>query len=250
MRRALVTGGSRGIGLAIARTLAAQGCEVVVTYAHDAAGAEAAVEKAAADGLAITAAQCDAARLEDWQRLFARGTRLGDEGVQILVHAAGFTRDKLLMTMPAADWDDVVGVHLRGGYLAAQAVMKGMIAARSGRIIFLTSPTAVLGRRGQTNYGAAKAGLVGLSRSLMWECARFRITVNCVCAGLIETAITDDLPAAVREELRAGVPMGRAGHVEEVAALVSFLCSEAAGYVTGQHLAVDGGLELHAVEAD
>lgn len=244
MRRAVVTGGSRGIGLAIARRLARDGMTVHVTYAHDDAAAQAAVHTAQQDGLRIQASRCDVNDPEAWRALFSRGTPLGDEGATVLVHAAGFTRDRLLMTMPPADFDAVLGVHLRGGFLAAQAVMKGMIAARWGRMVFITSPTATLGRRGQTNYGAAKAGLAGLMRSLVHEVSRFQITVNCVCAGLVETAITDELPAAVRAELLAGIPLGRAGTPDEIAALCGFLCSEQAGYLTGQSLAVDGGLDL------
>lgn len=242
MRCALVTGGSRGIGLAIARKLAQSGLAVVVTYAHDQAGAEAAVQAAQADGLAITAARCDVNSPADWQALLGRDTPLYEQGVAVLCHAAGFTRDKLLMTMPPADFDDVLGVHLRGGFLAAQAVMRGMIAARFGRMVFITSPTATLGRRGQCNYGAAKAGLSGLMRSLVWEVSRFQITVNCVCAGLVDTAITGELPDALRAELLASIPQQRAGRAEEIAALVAFLASDSAGYITGQTLAADGGL--------
>lgn len=248
-RRALVTGGSRGIGLAIARRLAADGHEVVVTYAHDAAGAAQAVAAARAEGLMLTAQRCDVNQPGDWQQLLGPGTPLYEHGVAVLVHAAGFTRDKLLMTMPAADFDDVLGVHLRGGFLAAQAVMKPMIAARAGRMIFLTSPTAALGRRGQTNYGAAKAGLGGLMRSLLWEVSRFQITVNCVCAGLVDTAITAELPEGVRAELLRGVPLARMGTPGEVAALVAFLASERGAYITGQTLAVDGGIELNNADA-
>lgn len=217
---------------------------VHVTYAHDAEGAEVAARVARHEGLGIEAVKCDVNDAEAWRALFARGTPLGEEGVSVLVHAAGFTRDRLLMTMPLGDLDDVLGVHLRGGFLAAQAVMKGMIGGRWGRMVFITSPTATLGRRGQTNYGAAKAGLVGLMRSLVHEVSRFRITVNCVCAGLIETAITRELPEAVRAELLAGIPLGRAGTVDEVAELCGFLCSERAGYISGQLLAADGGLDL------
>ena len=248
MRRAVVTGGSRGIGLAIARRLARDGMTVHVTYAHDDAAAEAAAGAARTEGLRLEAARCDVNDPEAWRALFRRGTPLGDDGATVLVHAAGFTRDRLLMTMPPADFDAVLGVHLRGGFLAAQAVMKGMIGARWGRMIFITSPTATLGRRGQSSYGAAKAGLVGLMRSLVHEVSRFSITVNCVCAGLVDTALTDELPAAVRAELLAGVPLGRAGTADEIAALCGFLCSERAGYITNQSLAVDGGLDL--VQAD
>jgi 3-oxoacyl-[acyl-carrier protein] reductase len=168
----------------------------------------------------------------------------------VLVHAAGFTRDKLLMTMPVADFDEVLGVHLRGGFLAVQAVLRGMIASRSGRIVFITSPTARLGRRGQTNYGAAKAGLYGLMASLVLEVSRFRITVNCVSSGLVQTALTGELSESVRNELLASIPMARLGHADEIAALVGFLASDKAGYITGQALAADGGLDLLGPQAE
>jgi 3-oxoacyl-[acyl-carrier protein] reductase len=250
-RRALVTGGSRGIGLAIARALAADGLEVVVTYGHDVAGAEAAVVAARAEGLALSAVQADAGDVAAWDALFARDGALGlaERGAQVLVHAAGFTRDGLLMTQAPADFDAVLAVHLRGAYLAARAALRGMIAGRFGRILFLSSPTAVLGRRGQCSYGAAKAGLMGLVRSLVAEVSRFQITVNCVSAGLIDTALTAELPEAVRQSLLSAVPMGRSGQVDEVAALVRFLASESAGYITGQHLAADGGLDTLAGDA-
>ena len=242
MRRALVTGGTRGLGLAIAKRLAHTGQEVIVTFAHDEAGARAAEASARAEGLALTAQRCDVTQAAEWKALFARGTPLGDEGAAVLVHAAGFTRDKLAMMMPEEDFDAVIGVHLKGAFLAAQAAMRGMIAARAGRMIFLTSPTAALGRPGQTNYGAAKAGLGGFMRSLVREVSRFQITVNCVCAGLVETALTADLGDKVRQELLAAVPLGRWGRPDEIAAAVSWLASDRAAYVTGQTLAVDGGL--------
>lgn len=242
MQRALVTGGTRGIGLAIARRLARCGHQVTVTYAHDQAAAEGAVAAARAEGLALSARRCDVAQSADWQGLFARGTDLYEEGVRVLVHAAGFTRDALLLMMPEADLDAVLGVHLRGGFLAARAVLRGMISARGGRIVFLTSPTASLGRPGQTAYGAAKAGLCGLMHSLVHEVSRFQITVNCVCAGLVDTGLVQDLDDRVRAQLRDAVPMGRAGSADEIAALVAWLASDQAAYVTGQSVAADGGL--------
>lgn len=243
MRRALVTGGTRGIGLGIARRLAAGAYgEVLVTYAHDDAGAQRAEAAAQAEGLNLRALRCDVSQPEEWQRLFTRGTPLADEGVHALVHAAGFTRDRLLMMMAPQDFVDVVNVHLLGGFLAARAAVRGMIAARAGRIVFLTSPTAKLGRPGQTNYGAAKAGLSGLMCSLVHEVSRFQITVNCVCAGLIDTALTSSLDDRVRAQILAGVPLGRPGTTAEVAGAVAWLVSEEASYVTGQTLHVDGGL--------
>ncbi|MCS6915837.1 MAG: 3-oxoacyl-ACP reductase FabG [Myxococcales bacterium] len=242
MHRALVTGGTRGLGLAIAQRLARGGREVVVTYAQNEAAAQQVQEQAQAEGLAIRAVRCDAARADDWKALFARNTPLGEEGVEVMVHAAGFTRDRLLLMMSEEDLDAVLGVHLRGGFLAARAVLRGMIAARSGRIIFITSPTAALGRPGQTSYGAAKAGLAGLMRSLVHEVSRFQITVNCVCAGLVDTALTAQLSAEVRRQLLSAVPLARLGRPEEIAAAVDWLASPRAGYITGQILAVDGGL--------
>jgi 3-oxoacyl-[acyl-carrier protein] reductase len=237
--RAVVTGGTRGIGLAVARLLAADGGEVVVTWAHDVAGARAAEEAARRDGLRLVARRCDVTSADEVGALF--GGML-DEGLGALVHCAGYTRDKLMMMMPERDFDEVVAVHLKGGFLAARAALKPMISRRKGRIVMVVSPTAQLGRPGQTNYGAAKAGLVGLVRSLAREVGRLGITVNAVSAGLVDTALTADLDDKVRRELLAHVPLGRAGRAEEIAHVVGWLCSERAGYVTGQVLGVDGGL--------
>jgi 3-oxoacyl-[acyl-carrier protein] reductase len=236
-RRAVVTGGSGGLGFAIARALAREGLHVVATYAHREDVATLAAQDADREQLAISVQRCDTTSAAALAALIERSGPF-----DVLVHAAGFTRDRLLLTMPDRDLDDVLAVHLTGGYLAARHVVPGMLTRRWGRVVFIVSPTALIGRRGQTNYAAAKSGLIGLCRAVAREAGPCGVTVNCVSAGLVDTALTADVAPETRAEILRAVPLGRAGRREEIAALVTFLCSDAAAYITGQVLSADGGL--------
>jgi 3-oxoacyl-[acyl-carrier protein] reductase len=223
----------------VAERLLRDGIEVVVTYAHDDRAAARAAERAAARGLALSAVRCDAASASAVERLFeAERAR----PFAVVVHAAGVTRDRLMLQMSDGDFADVVGVHLTGAFLCARKALPPMLARQWGRIVYVVSPTALLGRPGQTNYGAAKAGMIGLCRALVREVGPAGVTVNCVSAGLVETRLTAALAPAVREELVAAIPLGRAGRPEEIAAAIGFLCSDRASYITGQVIGVDGGL--------
>jgi 3-oxoacyl-[acyl-carrier protein] reductase len=236
-RVALITGGTKGIGRAIALAMAASGHAVVVTYAHDAATAAAVEQQAAAQGLALCAARCDVTVATEVDALLARQ---GD--VQVLVNNAGNLRDGLMMMTPEADFRSMLDVHLMGAFFTTRRVLRGMIAGRFGRVINIVSPSAFFGLPGQTAYSAAKAALVGLTRTLAREVARFGITVNAVSPGLVDTAMTAQLPENARARMLEAIPLRRPGRPEEIAAAVRFLASDEAAYITGQVLAVDGGL--------
>ena len=245
-RRVLVTGGSRGIGAATALAFAEAGAHVGFYYAREEDGDEAAATLAA---LKETGATAHASRADvssaDAVASMLDEMRAALGGLpEVLVNNAAVTHDGLLMMLPEAAWDRVLEVNLKGAYLCSRVVLRGMIAARAGRIVNLVSPAAFFGKEGASNYAAAKGGLVALTKSLAREVARFGITVNAVSPGFVATQLVSDMSEAERARIQKDVPLGRFGRPEEIAAAVLFLASEQAGYLTGTTLHVDGGLTM------
>jgi 3-oxoacyl-[acyl-carrier protein] reductase len=242
-RIALVTGGSRGIGRAVAVALAGSGHRVAVGFASDKEAAQetcAAVEAAGSEAMAFQADVTDPAALD---AAFGEVERAWGK-VEVLVANAGVTGDGLSMRMTDDQWNRVLRTNLDGAFFAMRRAMPGMIRARWGRMIAIGSVVALTGAAGQANYAAAKSGLVGLTRALARELGGRGVTANVVAPGPITTAMTDALTDARRAEMTALVPLGRFGTSEEVAAVVAFLASDAAGYVTGSVIPVDGGLGM------
>ena len=239
---AIVTGGSRGIGYAIATRLADDGASVVVS-ARDAERLDRAVKELEGRGAPALGVVADAAKREDADKLAdAAKQRFGR--VDILVNNAGITRDALFIRMKDDDWDAVLDVNLRGPFLLTRAVSKMMVRQKSGRVIHITSTAGAMGNAGQANYSAAKAGLIGFTKALARELAHWSITVNAVAPGLIETDLSAAVPAAAREALIAQIPLGRVGSSQDIAEMVGFLAGDGAGYITGQVFHVNGGLYM------
>ena len=240
---ALVTGASRGIGRAIAEALLAQGAAVAGTATTD-AGAQAIASELAGDGRRVLGLRLDVkdvASIDAALKAVAQG--LGG-APSVLVNNAGITRDNLLMRMKDAEWDDIVDTNLSSVYRLSKACLRPMTKARKGRIINIASVVAAAGNAGQTNYAAAKAGMIGFSKSLAREVGSRGITVNCIAPGFIDTDMTRELSEEQRGSLLGTIPLDRLGQPEEIAAAVVFLASSGAGYITGETLHVNGGMYM------
>jgi len=238
---AIVTGASRGIGRAIAINLAAQKARVFINYQKNEAAARQVAQEISENGGAADLLCCDIASAEDVAA--AVKTVLSAAGrIDILVNNAGRTRDNLFMFMKESDWDDVLDTNLKGTYLMTKAVVKPMFKAKWGRIVTIASVAGQYGNPGQVNYSASKAGIIGFTKAVARELAERGITVNAVSPGLIDTEMSRALPEKAREAIIAQIPVGRMGTADEVADTVSFLVSDWADYITGQVVAVNGGL--------
>ncbi len=238
---ALVTGASRGIGAVIACRLAAAGIRVGVNYNTSKKAAAQVVEDIIAAGGEAFLAEGDVSQDEPAHQVvksaFDQWGRL-----DILVNNAGIHRDRLLLRMASEDWDQVIDVNLKGAFLCTKYIMPHLIKQRRGRVVNISSVVGLSGNPGQANYAAAKAGLIGFTKSVAREVASRNITVNALAPGFITTGMVQDLPEETQKQILARIPMGRFGAAEDVASAVQFLCSEGAGYITGQVLTIDGGL--------
>ena len=240
---AIITGSARGIGRAIAETLARRGCDVVIADINQESAEATAKEIAAATNQKTLAVGVNVSDFASANALVER--TLAEFGkVDILVNNAGLTRDKLVMRMEEADWDIVIDVNLKGAFNCSKAVVRSMMKQRYGRIVNISSVSGQAGQTGQANYSASKAGLIGLTKALARELASRQITVNAVAPGFVLTALTQDLSAELKDAILKATPLGRMGTPEEIAYAVAFLASDDASYITGQVLAVDGGMVM------
>ncbi|HLZ80352.1 MAG TPA: 3-oxoacyl-[acyl-carrier-protein] reductase [Ktedonobacteraceae bacterium] len=241
---ALITGSGQGIGRATAQRLALSGADIVINYRSNTAAATEAKAGIEEMGRRCIAIQADVSQEEDVTRLFAEANQsLGP--ISILINNAGTTRDKLILQMSLDDFEHVINSNLRSAFLCTKAALRGMMKARWGRIVNVSSVAGLLGSAGQANYGASKAAIIALTLSTAREMASRNITANAVAPGFIPTDLTASLTEQQRDLIRSSTPLGRFGSTEEVAAAICFLCSPEAGYITGQVLCVDGGMAIH-----
>ncbi|URJ48053.1 3-oxoacyl-[acyl-carrier-protein] reductase [Paenibacillus polymyxa] len=242
-KTALVTGASRGIGRSIALALAEAGANVAVNYAGSEAAATEVAEQIRAKGVEAITVQANVGRVDEADQLIK--DVIGAWGkIDILVNNAGITRDNLIMRMKEEEFDQVIETNLKGVFNCLKAATRPMMKQRSGRIINISSVVGVLGNAGQANYVAAKAGVIGLTKSSARELASRGITVNCVAPGFIDTEMTQVLADDLRDNMLSGIPLARLGRPEEIADVVLFLASDASSYMTGQTLHVDGGMYM------
>ena len=242
-RVALVTGGGRGIGRAIAVRLAEGGAKVAIAYRANDVAAEETAELVRGVGAGGELFKGDVASPEDVEAL-VKGVGEAFGPVEILVNNAGTTRDNIMLRMKDAEFDEVMRTNLKGTYLCTRAVLRRMVRARWGRIVNISSVVGLLGNAGQANYAASKAGIIGFTKSVAREVAGRGITVNAVAPGYVETELTGSLSKIIKGQIMGQVPMGRFGKPQEIAEVVAFLAGDGAGYVTGQTISVDGGMVM------
>ncbi|MGH2592710.1 MAG: 3-oxoacyl-[acyl-carrier-protein] reductase [Anaerolineae bacterium] len=240
---AIVTGGSRGIGRAIALELARRGAKVVVNYNASAGPAEEVVSAIKASGGEAMAVKADVSKFDEAQALIKSATEAYGR-LDVLVNNAGTTRDMLLALMKEEDWDTVLATNLKSAFNCCKAALRPMMRQKYGRIVNITSVAGVAGNAGQTNYSASKAGMIGFTKSLAKEVGSRNITVNAVAPGFVETDLTKDLPAELKEAAIKVTPLGRWGTCEDVAHAVAFMASDEAAFITGQTLSIDGGMVM------
>ncbi|MGE7110910.1 3-oxoacyl-[acyl-carrier-protein] reductase [Lysinibacillus sp. NPDC047702] len=240
---AVVTGASRGIGRAIALKLADEGAKVVVNYSGSQAKAEEVVAMIQENGGEAIAVQASVSQTEEVTALMDTAVKTFGS-LDILVNNAGITRDNLLMRMKEDEWDDVLDTNLKGVFLCTKAVTRQMMKQRAGRIINISSIVGVAGNAGQANYVAAKAGVIGLTKTTAKELASRNILVNAIAPGFIETEMTDQLPEELKQGMLTQIPLAKLGQPEDIAKAVAFLASDDANYMTGQTLHIDGGMVM------
>lgn len=241
---ALITGAAKGIGRAITLQLAHDGFDVAINYAHSGEAAKTLRDEVMTLGVKAEIFRADVSIQDEAAKMFADVKESFGENVAVLVNNAGITRDTLLMRMKAEDWQAVINTNLNSAFYCSQLAIKDMAKARYGRIISVSSVVGLIGNAGQCNYSASKAGIIGLTKSIAREYAQRGITANAVAPGFIDTAMTDILKPDVKEAILKSIPEGRIGSPEDVAQAVSFFASDRSAYITGQVLAVDGGMTM------